>query len=123
MLSVDSQLGNAKAPRQNSRRKNPKDDDAAYIGASGTKRSRESVEASNDGRRVKRKKVQGSSGPAQGANGRLSTVAAGARNPDTESAPTMVGDTVLLCARLYPTLSGGLYYALPRNFAPLLGAL
>jgi hypothetical protein len=100
MLSVDSQPGNSKVPRQNSRRKNPKDDDAAYIGASGTKRSRESVEASTDGRRVKRKKVQGSSGPAQGAGGRLSAVASGARNPDTESAPTMVSDSTHLCERL-----------------------
>jgi len=44
---------------QTSRRK-PKDDDAAYIGASGSKRPRESVDKTvvPDGRRAKRKKVQ-----------------------------------------------------------------
>ena len=44
---------------QTSRRK-PKDDDAAYIGASGSKRPRDSVDKTvvPDGRRAKRKKVQ-----------------------------------------------------------------
>lgn len=46
-------------PLQASRRK-PKDDDAAYIGASGSKRPRDSVDKTvvPDGRRAKRKRVQ-----------------------------------------------------------------
>jgi len=49
---------------QTSRRK-PKDDDAAYIGASGSKRPRDSVDKTvvPDGRRAKRKKVQSVYGP------------------------------------------------------------
>ena len=50
---------------QTSRRK-PKDDDAAYIGASGSKRPRDSVDKTvvPDGRRAKRKKVQSTYDPA-----------------------------------------------------------
>ncbi|KAF9785901.1 hypothetical protein BJ322DRAFT_1020077 [Thelephora terrestris] len=48
-------------PQSSTSRRKPKDDDAAYIGASGSKRPRDSVDkmsAVPDGRRAKRKKVQ-----------------------------------------------------------------
>ncbi|KAF9651290.1 hypothetical protein BDM02DRAFT_3127045 [Thelephora ganbajun] len=47
-------------PQSSTSRRKPKDDDAAYIGASGSKRPRDSADktAVPDGRRAKRKKVQ-----------------------------------------------------------------
>jgi hypothetical protein len=71
---------------QSSRRK-AKDDDAAYIGASGAKRNRDSVDKTSvDGRRTKRKKVQQPSVPIPTSSARLP----GARNQEVVEPTTMV---------------------------------